>query len=201
MDTMFIDFKGHILKIAENKKGKLSCTESNREELELAQADLILLDGDPEEVLNNVYNSTVNTAYSDIKKEWEKDLKKNVMKLLGFSDTWGKWEIDHCNGRMSEMSDLINQEVKKLFMETNFTKEQLTLTEKEKQDIGESIRKDMRDRFSYEYRQSFRGSFEQLVKQQATQDAKEEFEKLVATRQLDTVKVLAQLNTEINRKK
>ena len=24
------------------------------------------------------------------------------MKLLGFNDRWGKWELDHCNGRSGE---------------------------------------------------------------------------------------------------
>jgi predicted AAA+ superfamily ATPase len=29
----------------------------------------------------------------------EKESKQIVLKLLGFSESWGKWEVDHCNGR------------------------------------------------------------------------------------------------------
>ena len=29
----------------------------------------------------------------------DKSSKEVVMKLLGFNETWGKWELDHCNGR------------------------------------------------------------------------------------------------------
>lgn len=28
-----------------------------------------------------------------------KESKQIVLKLLGFSESWGKWEVDHCNGR------------------------------------------------------------------------------------------------------
>lgn len=197
---MFINFKGHILKIVD-KKGKLSCTESNKEELELAQADLILLDSDPEEVLNNVYNSTVNNVFNDIKQKWESDLRKHVMKLIGFSDSWNKWEIDHCNGRMSDMSSLISNEVKKMFLETNMIPEQLKLTEEEKSQLSDSIRQNMRNRFDYEYRRSFSSAFEQLIKRQAEQDARDEYEKLVANRTLDTNRVLTLLNQQLNREK
>ncbi len=29
----------------------------------------------------------------------EKESKQIVLKLLGFNESWGKWEVDHCNGR------------------------------------------------------------------------------------------------------
>lgn len=28
-----------------------------------------------------------------------KESKQLVLKLLGFNESWGKWEVDHCNGR------------------------------------------------------------------------------------------------------
>lgn len=29
----------------------------------------------------------------------EKNKEQMVLKLLGFNESWGKWELDHCNGR------------------------------------------------------------------------------------------------------
>lgn len=198
METMFIDFKGHILKLV-IKDGKPRITESNKEEMELAQADLILLDNDPEEVLKNVYNTTINNAFKDIEEGWKKDLKKNVMRLIGFSDTWGKWEIDYCNGRTSDMSHLITHEVKKMFLETNFTPEQLTLTKKEKEEFCSSIKKDLREKFEYRYRQFYMEALEKAMKEQAIKDAKEQFEEMTKSIALDTNTVLKKLNSNINK--
>jgi hypothetical protein len=32
----------------------------------------------------------------------DKESKQLTLKLLGFEDRWGKWEVDHCNGRGGE---------------------------------------------------------------------------------------------------
>lgn len=48
-----------------------------------------------------------------MKAELLKDLNANkrevIAKLLGFDNRWGKWEVDHCNGRMSPITDFINK--------------------------------------------------------------------------------------------
>lgn len=56
---------------------------------------------DPKALANKV-ETKVNGA-------WE----KMVLKLLGFNNRWGgEWEIDHCNGRHSAMSSLIQDKAK-----------------------------------------------------------------------------------------
>ena len=34
----------------------------------------------------------------------EKNLEQGIITLLGFDYRWGKWEVDHCNGRSGESS-------------------------------------------------------------------------------------------------
>lgn len=39
-------------------------------------------------------------------------LEGAVAKVLGFDNGWGEWKIDHCNGRMSTMSDFIGSKAR-----------------------------------------------------------------------------------------
>ena len=36
---------------------------------------------------------------SKVKTMLDAHAEEITMKLLGFSDSWGRWEVDHCNGR------------------------------------------------------------------------------------------------------
>lgn len=43
--------------------------------------------------------NTPETIHAHVHQMLDKASKEVVMKLLGFNDSWGKWELDHCNGR------------------------------------------------------------------------------------------------------
>lgn len=177
MESMFIEFRGHIIKVVE-KDGKRVAMMSTQEELANESTDLILLDQDPETLTQNAYNLMMNKVFKEIEGEWHKDLKKNVMKIMGFNDGWGKWEVDHCNGRMSDMTNLIAAETKKLLLE-QITPEALTLSDKEKKDLVAAVRKDAFDRSNYQYRREFESRFESLIKEQARLDAEEQFKEML----------------------
>lgn len=51
--------------------------------------------------------------------EVEKDRREILMKMLGMDDHWGRWEIDHCNGRTekSMLGQYIYQNTAPLFQE------------------------------------------------------------------------------------
>lgn len=39
-----------------------------------------------------------------------KKLEAAVARSLGFSDSWGKWEVDHCNGRTGMVGEYVSQQ-------------------------------------------------------------------------------------------
>lgn len=42
----------------------------------------------------------------------EQNLRASVAGILGFSKSFGSWEVDHCNGRMSVISEFIGHEAR-----------------------------------------------------------------------------------------
>jgi hypothetical protein len=55
---------------------------------------------DPKNLADKIENKVKNC--------WE-DM---VLKMLGMDNCWGKWEIDHCNGRSSSLSNMIGGKAK-----------------------------------------------------------------------------------------
>jgi hypothetical protein len=39
-----------------------------------------------------------------VHKVLEKDFQYTILKVIGLDDHWGKWEVDHCNGRAGQSS-------------------------------------------------------------------------------------------------
>lgn len=196
MTPMFIDFRGHIIKIID-KDGKATAVMSNEEELAQNAAEAILLDSDPEELTDNVYNKTINKVFDDIKGEWEADLKKNVMRILGFSDSWRKWEVDHCNGRMSEIGHLIGDEVKKIML-SQVDPAKLKLTKEELKQFSSAVKEDLVKRFNYQYGRAFQSAMEKLVEEAAKNEAKAQFDKLIKDKKGDGLEVIRLLNYKLN---
>lgn len=107
--------------------------------------------------------SVLQKVFDDLQKEMLDNLKigmkKTILRGLGFSDSWGKgWEIDHCNGRMSQVTDLIKLKIKDLIGEV--TPEDLGLSEKERKELVKAMKKDMLE----EYRRQLRGGIYERVK-------------------------------------
>jgi len=196
MEPMFIDFRGHVIKIIE-KDGKNVAVMSNQEELASNAADLILLDQDPEALTENVYNQMFNKVFDDIKKDWEKDLRKSVLHILGFSDSWGRMQVDHCNGRMSTVGDLISTEAKKLMME-QLDPKALTLTEEERKELSKATKKDLLERFNYQYSQAFYREAERLIQDYAKEDAKKQLEDILKNKKGDGLDAVRLMNFRFN---
>jgi hypothetical protein len=52
--------------------------------------------------------SDLNIEY-EVKRRLDDAATEMVLKALGFSNHWGDWEIDHCNGRQSEVTKFIRE--------------------------------------------------------------------------------------------
>lgn len=66
-----------------------------------------------EKTIVETLNKLDHKALADHMEHKVKDIWKTMaLKLLGFDDRWGKLEVDHCNGRHSFVSALIQQKAK-----------------------------------------------------------------------------------------
>lgn len=68
-----------------------------------------------ESIANNLNLLDPNAVLRDIVADINKSKNEVVWALLGMSNRWGKWEVDHCNGRTSEVSQWIAGQVKDEF--------------------------------------------------------------------------------------
>lgn len=111
--------------------------------------------------------------------------QKMALKMLGFDNSWGReWEIDHCNGRHSDMSAMLRTKASAAADE--FLKRagdelaKMPLT----QDVVKAMKK--------EYDEVFRGALRSLVKKRAEQDA----EALVNKKMAEVLDKLSDLEAE-----
>ena len=90
-------------------------------------------------------------------------MDKIVLGALGFSEAWGRIEVDHCNGREPFVAKLLNEQAKKLCEEA-MAKHHLTLTP----EFEEALRKDYGERlqrhFDNWYDRKVNEHFESLFK-------------------------------------
>ena len=92
-----------------------------------------------------------------------------TLKMLGLENRWGKWEVDHCNGRNSPISAYLDEECKALVKEwvQSAVKEVLTkeLKAKKKKEITDSIKSELANQASYSTRTMIMHAVENFNKQ------------------------------------
>lgn len=102
-----------VLEIVQGKKG-LKAKYLTDDEL----AEVSLLDEGVESLIQNDINTITNQAYEELKNSFKHTLKNNVLKIVGFEDRWNnKWEVDHCNGRTSLITEYMGAKVQQMFRE------------------------------------------------------------------------------------
>lgn len=96
-----------ILEVTKGSKG-LQVKELSEEDL----CEVTLLDEGVEKLIENDINRLTNEAYSELREGFKNTLKQNVLQLAGFEGRYGNgYEVDHCNGRQSMMSQYISSKV------------------------------------------------------------------------------------------
>ncbi len=78
-----------------------------------------------------------------------------TLKLLGFNNSWGKWELDHCNGRSGESAagDFIQQVQQTAIKEWLSEVAMPTLDEKMKKSILKGVNAEVKRSISYQIQQ------------------------------------------------
>lgn len=64
-------------------------------------------------VKKSIEDWQVSNTEAKIKRQVKKLLDKGrdeiIVKMAGFDNHWGKWEVDHCNARQSQVNDYIKK--------------------------------------------------------------------------------------------
>jgi DNA-binding transcriptional ArsR family regulator len=130
---------------------------------------------------DNFLQEIIDESKEELVKHLKLGLKQTVLASLGFEkDTWGRnngFKVDHCNGRMSEVTNHISVTLKQILR--NVTVEELGITEEERKDLIAAYRADLLDR----YRRELRDDLWNTVAQMAHEDAKTTAESLLKDRQ------------------
>ena len=101
-----------IIEIRDGAKGLEAKRLSPDDEFEVS-----LLDEGVEKLIENDVHKLANEAYTELQSTFKTNLKQNVLRIVGFDNRWDKWEIDHCNGRQSALTEFMSQKVKTMFHE------------------------------------------------------------------------------------
>ena len=115
--------------------------------------------------------------------------KEVTMKLLGFENNWGKWELDHCNGRSGESAagDYLRRIQQAAIEEWLGTIQMPPLSES----IQDSLQKELLTRYKSELIRRVR----QLAEQQAEADAQDLVASLTQSAQIKNYLAAMQLIT------
>lgn len=81
--------------------------------LELATDKLVK---EADEIIVKILDTRRASLQSDIENAIDKGLQVIIAKYLGFDNRWGKWELDHCNGRSGNTAagDFVKTEIRKV---------------------------------------------------------------------------------------
>lgn len=117
----------------------------------------------------------------------DKSSKEVVMKLLGFNDNWGKWELDHCNGRSgnSPAGDYLKE------VQQGAIKDWLRTITMPK--LDETLRVSLEKQAQSEYLQHMEDEVRRLARRQAENDTKELVAALTESKQIKNYLAAMQL--------
>ena len=154
LDDKFVEIK-------KTKKG-LVATELKDDDL----FEISMLEDGLNKALQNDMNQWANEAYDELKAGFKNNLRTTVLSIMGFESRWNNsYEVDHCNGRQSMMTEYLSGKVKDMIREeidVNFTKDDLAPM---LPDIKKALLKDAGSLFKREA--------EELMREQVRESAKE----------------------------
>ena len=121
--------------------------------------------------------NTAEKLNSKIKAKLDKSSEDITLKLLGFKESWGKWELDHCNGRNgnSAAGEYLKDIQKEAIKEWLSTVKLPTLPTKAVSDL--------KAKYLHEYKENLRSELCKLAHEKATEDARAILDKLISSNQ------------------
>jgi hypothetical protein len=172
-------------KIIEIKNGKKGLTATQLTEDDMFEVSL--LDEGFDKLLENDVNKLANEAYTELQQSFKDNLKCNALKIIGFNkDRWhdAKWEVDHCNGRTSAITELMTSKVRAMFAQSFDAMIQPEIDAMTKP-LKAAALKEFKDTFTYQVKNQMREQatkaaaefLEQVMKKEVTKFQRKAIEK------------------------
>lgn len=109
----------------------------------------------------------VNQVMNAVIKDLNAAKREVTLKMMGLDNRWGKWEVDHCNGRSSPISQYLNEECSRMIGEWVRASIKEVLTEemrgKMKKEIDAAFRNELREASGYRIRSQISDHVESFV--------------------------------------
>jgi hypothetical protein len=160
MKRNLIQLDNEMLEIKRDAKGNLTVKRLTPEEL----VEVHVLEDSVATLLDNDFNKIANDTMEGLRKEFKASLRENILRVVGFTNNWGKWEVDNCNGRNSLITEYIAQKIRQ-----DIKGEFDSLL---KEDI-EKMLVPMRKQLAAEYKEVFARTVRESMRYQAQEAAKE----------------------------
>jgi len=167
------------------------------EELTKEEADIVNMEsafGLSQNNMSKRMQKEIQEAVNETYKSFKSSIKDTVLKSLGFEkDRWGsgKWEVDHCNGRMSTVTENISHMARSFFKEIGAEDIVQSLLKTEKAQLLKEIEKEVKQQTKiivHNYlRTAVADSIHSSIKTFTEETVKAEIE-LYKTTIIDTVK-------------
>lgn len=134
--------------------------------------------------------NTPETIRNYVHRMLDKASNEIVMKLLGFNDSWGKWELDHCNGRSgnSPAGEFITKVQQSAVQDWLATVTMPKLTKE--------VRARLEKQAQSEYEQHMRNAIREKARQLAEADAKTLVTALTQSQHINNYLAAMQLITQ-----
>lgn len=130
---------------------------------------IALLDEKSGEIGANFLNDTINRVKGELEQQLRMGLKQTVLACLGFEkDSYGNergFKVDHCNGRMSEVSKHIAIQLSDILKQCK--PEEVNLTDQERTEIITSMRKELLANYKYKLQQNLWSTAESMAREDA----------------------------------
>jgi uncharacterized protein (DUF1697 family) len=130
---------------------------------------------DVEELEVSMFQDIIDNARNELKKTLEQNLKGTVLRSLGFEkDSYGGggYRVDHCNGRMSAVTDLLSNEIRERILNVEIGKD-FDITDSEKKELKNSMEKEFKDAYTRQVRNLVYNKAETLAAQHVNEFVKD----------------------------
>lgn len=166
----FIQVGNEFFKVVQSKEG-LQLVQIKAEDAVAEEMERVVL-SDVEEINVSLFQGIIDKARDELKTSLERNIKGTVLNALGFEkSSYGNgWNVDHCNGRMSAVTNIISEELKKRIFEIEIGKD-FALTEDEKRQLHDSMKKD--------FKRAYQRKIEDMTWRYAEETAKKHVEEWV----------------------
>lgn len=111
--------------------------------------------------LQKEIQATVDETY----KSFKDGMKEAVLNSLGFERDWGgtKWKVDHCNGRMSTVTEHISHLARDFFREVKIENVANTLTDKDRQELHSEVVREVKNAVIYMVRDRLNSQIYEVI--------------------------------------